>query len=63
MPAVVLEANTKGLPVIATPEALGDCGNLLPTTDDDISRSRVLAEAIVNWAGEPEGRRSVGVRA
>jgi len=65
MPAVVLEAMAKGLPVIATPaggtpEALGDCGYLLPATEDDNSRARALAKAIVNWAGDPQARRCAG---
>jgi len=67
MPAVVLEAMAKGLPVIATPaggtpEALGDCGHLLPETDDDNVRARALAKAIVNWAGDKKARRSAGAR-
>ena len=67
MPAVVLEAMAKGLPVIATPaggtpEALGDCGHLLPETDDDNVCARALAKAIVNWAGDKKARRSAGAR-
>lgn len=67
MPAVVLEAMAKGLPVIATPvggtpEALGDCGYLLPATEDDNSRARALAAAILDWAGDPEARRHAGAR-
>ena len=63
IPAVVLEAMTMGLPVITTPEALGDCCYSLPVTDDNNSRARALAAAIVNWAGDPEARRSAGARA
>jgi len=45
MPPIVLEAMAKGLLVITTlaggtPEALGDCGYLLPATDDDNNRAR-----------------------
>ena len=67
MPAVVLEAMAKGLPVIATPaggtpEALGDCGHLLPETDNDNVRARALAKAILAWAGDEKARRSAGAR-
>ena len=65
MPGSVLEAMAKGVPVIATraggtPEALGDCGQLLPEAADDNARARDLAEAIRNWAGDEKARRSAG---
>lgn len=65
MPAVVLEAMAKGLPVIAsraggTPEALGDCGFLLADADGDYARARVLAEAISSWAGDKQARLRAG---
>ena len=58
----------KGLPVIATPaggtpEALGDCGHLLPETDNGNARARALAKTIVNWAGDKKARRSARTRA
>ena len=57
----------KGLPVIGTPaggtpEALGDCGHLLPETDDGNVRARAPAKAIVNWAGDKKARRRAGAR-
>ncbi len=67
MPGCVLEAMAKGVPVIATraggtPEALGDCGQLLPEAADDNARARDLAEAIVKWVTDEPARRRAGAR-
>ncbi|MDP6474238.1 MAG: glycosyltransferase family 4 protein [Alphaproteobacteria bacterium] len=68
MPGCVLEAMAKGVPVIATPaggtpEALGDCGHLLPETEDENTRASALAEAILRWADDDNARRRAGERA
>lgn len=67
MPGCVLEAMAKGVPVIATraggtPEALGDCGQLLPEASDDNARARDLAKAIKYWAEDKPARRRAGAR-
>lgn len=62
-PMSLLEGMAAGLPMVVTdvggsPEALGDCGKIVPPADPE-----ALAEAILAYAQNPELRRQDGERA
>jgi glycosyltransferase involved in cell wall biosynthesis len=65
MGRVIPEAMAKGLPVIATsvggiPEAVGAYARLLSPPTDVPTTARELADAIVDWVNDEEGRKSMG---
>ena len=62
-PMSLLEGMAAGLPMVVTdvggsPEALGDCGRIVPPADP-----KALAEAILAYAQDPDLRRRDGKRA
>jgi glycosyltransferase involved in cell wall biosynthesis len=64
-PYALVEAMAKGLPIIATraggiPEALGDCGVLLPWPQDVEATGRLLAGEIDRLAADPAERKRLG---
>ncbi|MDP6590995.1 MAG: glycosyltransferase [Alphaproteobacteria bacterium] len=67
LPASILEAMAKGVPVIATavggiPEGLADCGRLLPGGEELAELSQGLAAALADLAGDSAERRRIGAR-
>jgi glycosyltransferase involved in cell wall biosynthesis len=66
MPLAVIEAMAKGLPVMATavggtPEAVGDCGCLLPNPNEDkAAMLNALIVTVEGWADDPTLRQSLG---
>jgi glycosyltransferase involved in cell wall biosynthesis len=68
MPGTIIEAEAKGLPVLASavsgiPEEIGDTGKLLPNPKDDPEGMvRELVQTIHAWAQDPVVRANIGSR-
>ena len=65
LPAAVVEAMAKGVPVAATnvggvAEGLGDCGRLQAPPTDPARTATELAETIAVWAADGDLRRGIG---
>ena len=65
LPAAVVEAMAKGVPVVATDvggvnEGLGDCGRLLAPPVDPARTALELAETIAGWAADRDLRQRIG---
>lgn len=69
MPLSAIEAMARGLPVVGTnvggvPEAIGDCGSVVPSPlEDAAAMVRLTADALDAWAADQDAARALGARA